>query len=455
MISDELMLSILSMDAYNRGYDPGISGLSDESGSSIGNATITARSSSQAGSAEVNAGFYAISYTWNGQTVISYRGTDDVLGLGAGVGDVWNGWITGTGTLVNSEQAALAVQFYDSVTGGDVAGGVSGGAVLTGHSLGGGLAGFVASLTHDQAYVFDNMPYILAATKFAYETNLMTGSNLSPDAGTIHGFCITDEILQLARSLQFLTGPFVADPIVLAWAILNILGETQTALNPFTSNANQFTELHHQALVPLMLFAREEAAADQSFTGWQAIGESLVAALYDNAVGEAAGFQEAGVGGTADASRKMAMALAYSALDEGALVFGNTGIRAMFDDANELGGVIGAGHATAPLQGAMAGLVEAFVQYAGMLAFNKVDSTGQNSVNPLQGILSLLTGTAAAEDASRADTLLVDLSEARWNIDGAANAQLPEIVGLDTIFTGGLAGFVAANDNILTGARAA
>ncbi|MCP4896157.1 MAG: hypothetical protein GY906_04205, partial [bacterium] len=30
-------------------------------------------------------------------------------------------------------------------------------------------------------------------------------------------------------------------------------------------------------------------------------------------------------------------AIAYSALDEGGLVFGNTGIRAMFNDANELG----------------------------------------------------------------------------------------------------------------------
>jgi hypothetical protein len=36
-ISKDLFLSILSMDAYNRGYNPGIAGLT---GNSIGNATI-------------------------------------------------------------------------------------------------------------------------------------------------------------------------------------------------------------------------------------------------------------------------------------------------------------------------------------------------------------------------------------------------------------------------------
>jgi ribosome modulation factor len=139
------MLSILAMDAYNRGYDPGIAGLSDDVRTKIGNATIEARSSSLPGSDEVSAGFYALSYTWNGQTVISYRGTDDITGIGPGASDLWRGWITGAGALLPGGQALLAVQFYNRVTGGDVMSGISGRAVLTGHSLGGGLAGFVAA----------------------------------------------------------------------------------------------------------------------------------------------------------------------------------------------------------------------------------------------------------------------------------------------------------------------
>jgi len=82
-ISPELMYAILSMDAYNRGYGAGIAdggqgdldGLGDAIGTQIGTATVVARSSSDENSDEVVAGFYAIAYDWNGQTVISYRGT--------------------------------------------------------------------------------------------------------------------------------------------------------------------------------------------------------------------------------------------------------------------------------------------------------------------------------------------------------------------------------------------
>lgn len=135
-ISDDLLLSILAMDSYNRGYTPGVAGLSSEAGTKIGGATILdvdLPSGSQA------AGFYAISYTWGDKTIISYRGTDnvDLFGVSPGASDVWSGWITGTGTLVNAKQADLAAAFYNTVTGGDVLGGIGTGAILTGHSLGG------------------------------------------------------------------------------------------------------------------------------------------------------------------------------------------------------------------------------------------------------------------------------------------------------------------------------
>jgi len=92
-ISQKLMLAILSMDAYNRGYDAGISGLSDDINTQIGTATIRNRSSSDPNSEAVAAGFYAVAYEWNGQTVISCRGTDNVdfLTTEAGGSDFWNG----------------------------------------------------------------------------------------------------------------------------------------------------------------------------------------------------------------------------------------------------------------------------------------------------------------------------------------------------------------------------
>lgn len=61
-MSKELFLALLSMDAYNRGYAPGVGGLGGV-GSRIGPATITKQSDTAAGSPGVNAGFYAIAYT--------------------------------------------------------------------------------------------------------------------------------------------------------------------------------------------------------------------------------------------------------------------------------------------------------------------------------------------------------------------------------------------------------
>ena len=93
-ISKDLFLAILSMDAYNRGYDAGISdgdendtdGLGDAIGTQIGNASVVARSDSDSNSDEVAAGFYAIAYEMTADVgegddkllagQISYRGTE-------------------------------------------------------------------------------------------------------------------------------------------------------------------------------------------------------------------------------------------------------------------------------------------------------------------------------------------------------------------------------------------
>jgi hypothetical protein len=346
-ISNDLFMAILAMDSYNRGYDPGIS----ISGTSIGNATLRLQSDVQANSAERAAGFFAQSYTWNGQTVISYRGTDDITGIGPGASDRWRGWITGAGHLVPGGQAQLAIDFYNNAASGNV--------ILTGHSLGGGLAGFVGSFTHDPTLIFDHMPYIVAATTVEFFQ-----SGLDVDTSNINSIYVDGEILFIARVVQFavagLVDPLLA-PIILPLAFANLAGETQAYLLPHAENQSSFFVLHHQALVPILLFAVDEARARQSFTGWQSIGTELLDSIYNGDVAVAAGFLRSNVNnsGSAPAENKMAMALAYSALDEGTLVFGDTGIRALFDDANQLGGVIRAGHATGPLQGAIAGFAVA------------------------------------------------------------------------------------------------
>ena len=84
-VSKDLMLSILSMDAYNRGYNQGIEGLGGI-GSNIGTAMISDQSDTLPNTPGVATSFYALAYTIGtgvdgiapGTTVISYRGTDDI-----------------------------------------------------------------------------------------------------------------------------------------------------------------------------------------------------------------------------------------------------------------------------------------------------------------------------------------------------------------------------------------
>ncbi len=165
-MNDTLFRAILSMDAYNRGYNPGISNLSDAPPS----ATSTVRIGSaivfnSRGDAEAqSAGFYAIAYQMaDGSKVIAYRGTDQNISwpwsdIGS---DLWNGYGVGAGSA-ESKQAELAFKFYQTVAGAGVdltTANIS----LTGHSLGGGLAGLVGAVYRRPASLFDNMAFEASA----------------------------------------------------------------------------------------------------------------------------------------------------------------------------------------------------------------------------------------------------------------------------------------------------
>jgi hypothetical protein len=77
--SKNMLLSILAMDSYNRGYRPGIEGLGD-AGSKVGAATML---STPVTSAHISANFYASAYSLDGGgKVISFRGTDAMFGDG-------------------------------------------------------------------------------------------------------------------------------------------------------------------------------------------------------------------------------------------------------------------------------------------------------------------------------------------------------------------------------------
>lgn len=78
MMNPDVFLSLLALDAYNRGYGRNVFANGNaidgsEGGLQIGNATIL---NVDLPSGSEAAGFYAIAYDWNAETVISYRGTN-------------------------------------------------------------------------------------------------------------------------------------------------------------------------------------------------------------------------------------------------------------------------------------------------------------------------------------------------------------------------------------------
>ncbi|MBL8637483.1 MAG: DUF2974 domain-containing protein [Alphaproteobacteria bacterium] len=134
-----LFKAILAMDSYNRGYGEGIKLPVVLNTTKLGNATIASQSDTTATGQPVLAGFYGISYQLaGGEKVISYRGTDageDAAAYPIAVGS--------TGTA----QGRMAFEFYNAVATAQN-GYISidprlANISLTGHSLGGGLAGLV------------------------------------------------------------------------------------------------------------------------------------------------------------------------------------------------------------------------------------------------------------------------------------------------------------------------
>jgi hypothetical protein len=218
IISDEnniLMFAILSMDVYNRDSNntPAViyGALNASAGSangpvSLGNARLISTSYND------TTLFGAASYNVSGQIVVAYRGTV----FDSFWHEAWNGYGVGAGSPTGP-QAQEAITFYQKVANslpnfnGNYA---TANIMLTGHSLGGGLAGFIGALYGQQGVLFDNMPFEKAASNaFAYSVGFPIDPTLGlpggaePDAALakeIYGSTspYPDNIKNLARIMQ-------------------------------------------------------------------------------------------------------------------------------------------------------------------------------------------------------------------------------------------------------------
>jgi hypothetical protein len=247
----DLMMAVLALHSYD----------DDKTFNQIGNANVTNRS-------EDGFGFYANSYTYNGETIISFRGSDGYI-----VGDAWYGW--GAGVGAETTQAGLAAQFYQSVVG-SAAFPFSTNVTFTGHSLGGGLAGLLAGLYGKTAVVFDNMAYSSAiantywdATHPTYPDTIdgMTGlpfvneshagvlstfyaggGTLAPNTSGISGYQLSGQILQ---TLGQSTGAVVGQGINWGEGAVDLHSQALLVLNMYADQTSDLDDAWNYGDTPL------------------------------------------------------------------------------------------------------------------------------------------------------------------------------------------------------------
>jgi hypothetical protein len=409
----DLFLAILAMDSYNRGYGSGIKNL--PSSGKIGDATIAQQSDIREGSDAVNAGFYALPYTVfgvegiaDGNTVISYRGTDnpkdDIVGS-----DIWNGWIGGTG--LDTPQARLAIKFYRAVADPlSPANPLIPNISLTGHSLGGGLAGYIASLYGKNAVLFDNMPFESAAA--VVYSNTVSTHNAGDDTlkYQLYGDITIPAVDRSGIKAYETEGEVLKS--------LRVLGGQNTPVEPLYSNGGpRFpVDLHSQALLTALLWNK-----NYGDLSWKPAGTELMNAFFDPHIGQAIAGVAQRIGTNSqnvkliDEAAALQRMIAYSALDSGERPFGDTAIWSMFDDAGDLGTVLAGSNVNplfsqavrfGPVKTVTQALADIVVQYAGALALYDVEQANNDEANARQGVLGL------SADQS---VLALDLSDVLWH----------------------------------------
>lgn len=262
--------------------------------------------------------FAAVAYhlASTNEIVIAFRGTDSLFWdgltgapLGAGI---YNG---------PQSQADHAFNFYNVIMSqvsdaGHYANGAN--VSLTGHSLGGGLAGLVASIHDLPAFVFDSMPFTEGANSLyadvtgspsansAYWQALAFPSGViqAPSFSQVQSASIDGEILQDLRWGTPFTLPNGGGLATTSGLDAQLIYQHEIGAGTVTNNV----DLHSQALLAIALHGGLTPSADQN-----AGGDVIYANLFDADLASKLGFVD---------SEALKQALAYSLASEPAAVDG-------------------------------------------------------------------------------------------------------------------------------------
>ena len=316
----------------------------------------------------------------------------------------------------NNPQMADAVQLYETVRqfygdGADI--------ILTGHSLGGALAGFVAGLFGQHAELVDPISFTRALNSFYSDM----WSNASGLQETFENFGINPSQI-LAFNIANVYGSYLNGSIATLYHDEMPLVE---ALNGYNFNYSIDPIVIHGANMNV-IFNYDELLSQtlgDSAKAWMAIANPafgpnpFLSSLDNSTIAD-----ELGVG----SQSQLLTMIAYSAIDTGTAPFGDTAIRAMFDDANDLGRAFQSANASDALGLLSSGISNTLVTYAGYLAKSEI----ADDANALSGVVNYVDQGPGL--------VTVDFGTAKWGSEDMSLTASYDL--LDTVFE-----FAALNQN--------
>lgn len=383
---------LLSLKAYD--FNGAVRDQSSAQGAGLGSYVPlnTSAFTNVHGNASKASSFGAMAYSNGQEIVIAYTGTDDFWP------DAPSGYGTGLGATT-SPQAELAIAFYKAVKEANP----SAPMVLTGHSLGGGLAGYVAGLYGETAVLFDNMDYDTAVQNAyndvamfnTWEEDVALNGENSPYYTLYTGE--TQYYTEL-RARLYGSGP-ATQPNFSAISAYSIEGEFLESNRSNSTVAlslgdgvslSSISELHDLSLLNIRYFMNVGDLPEQVAD----VGKYIFPSLYNDSIAQSVGYTS---------SDAMRASLAYS-IASGALP-----VAAFGDDAEDIGAAAAAGLGLAAdggnvwAQTVLGVLAQVSAQYVGYLV-----SKNASGSDPA-GVL-----TFNSEDQA----LTIDYSSATWSAFG-------------------------------------